>query len=129
MTTSPLSPKPCKPVWPLPKREYFTVRVMNSHTLQNVSQVLWAAREKDDLFVGPSVRLTSAVGHVQLDTPELAERFCEHAREVLSKRHGDEIQLAVVSGTAPTRISDRWTREQSERARSMLDGQKNMRHE
>ncbi len=122
--TTPRSPKRYKPVWPPPNRDYFTVRVMNSHSLQNVSAVLWAVHEKDDLFVGPSVRLTSAVGRVQLDTQELAEQFCEHAREVLSKRHGDEIQLLVVSGTAPTKISDRWTREQSERARAMLDGLK-----
>jgi len=104
-----------------PNRDYFTVKVMNSHALRNVSAVLWALHEKDDLFVGPSLRLTSAVGRVQLDTQDLAEQFCEHAREVLGKRHGHEIQLAVVSGTAPTKISDRWTREQSERVRTMLD--------
>ncbi|QBY56025.1 hypothetical protein [Cupriavidus oxalaticus] len=111
---------PYKPVWPPQNRDYFTVRVMNSHALENVSKVLWAVHEKDDFFVGPSVRLTSAVGRVQLDTQKLAEQFCEHARKVLSKRHGDAIQLAVVSGTAPTKISDRWTREHSERARVML---------
>ncbi|MFS8980231.1 hypothetical protein PO002_38240 [Cupriavidus necator] len=120
--TTPRSTKPYKAVWPPPNRDYFTVRVMNSHALRNVSAVLWAVHEKDDLFVGPSVRLTSAVGRVQLDTQELAAQFCEHAHEVLSKRHGDEIRLAVVSGMAPTKISHRWTYEQSERVRAMLDG-------
>ncbi|MFS8981212.1 hypothetical protein PO002_43760 [Cupriavidus necator] len=122
--TTPRGPKPYKPVWPPTNRDYFTVRVMNSHALRNVSAVLWAVHEKDDIFVGPSVRLTSAVGRVQLETQELAEQFCEHARDILGKRHGAEIQLAVVSGTAHTKISDRWTREQSERARAMLEGLK-----
>ena len=119
----PQPPKPHKPNWPPPDRSYFTVKVRNSHALQNVSTVLWAAHEKDDLFVGPSVRLTTAVGRVQLDTQELAEHFCDYARAVLGKRHGDALELLVVPGTAPTKISHAWTAKQSDRVRALLDGQ------
>ncbi|QQX89728.1 hypothetical protein JJQ59_34965 (plasmid) [Cupriavidus necator] len=122
--TMPRSAQPYKAAWPPPNRDYFTVKVVNSQALYNVSSVLWGVHEKDDLFVGPSVRLTSPVGRVQLETQDLAEQFCDHARDVLSKRHG-EVQLEVVSGTAPTKISHRWTREQSERIRAMLDELKN----
>jgi hypothetical protein len=86
----------------------------------NVSQVLYFEYERGNLYVGPSVRLTGPGGCVQLDSQELAERFAEHARIVLRKRHGDDIELMVVIGTAPTKISDRWTAEQSERVRTML---------
>lgn len=84
--TNPATPrisKPYKAVWPPPNRDYFTVRVMNSHALHNVSSVLWAVHEKDDLFVGPSVRLTSPVGRVQLEALVVHDRALIHFRQLV----------------------------------------------
>lgn len=107
--------------WPPPNRDYFTIRVVDPHVARNVSQVLYWEQERGNLYVGPSVRLTGPGGCVQLDSHELAERFSAYAIPVLRKRHGDDIELDVVVGSAPTKISVSWTAEQSQRVREMLD--------
>lgn len=102
------------------KKDLFTVRVADPRALENVSKVLFSDYEDDSLCVGPSVRLTGPVGCVQLDTREPANAFCHHALTVLKKRHGDAIELNVETGTGPTKISAKWTVEQSSRVRAML---------
>lgn len=92
--------------WLPPNRDYFTVRVADPHAARNVSQVPYE-RQRGNLYVGPSVRLTGPGGCVQLDNRELAERFAEHALTELREGHGDDIELVAVVGTAPTRISVR----------------------
>ena len=58
--------------------------------------------EKDELFLGPNVRLAGHIGMAHIETRELAEQFSEACAPRLQKRYGVATQLQVVECQALT---------------------------
>jgi len=56
---------------------------------------LFQQDEKNELFVGPHVRLAGFPGMAHIETRELAEEYAENIRPVLKRRHGEESDVEV----------------------------------
>lgn len=61
---------------------------------------LFAQDDRDELFLGPHVRLCGFIGMAHIESAILAHQFAEACTPPLQKRYGNETKLEVVSWEA-----------------------------
>ncbi|PMR68278.1 hypothetical protein CR158_05440 [Halomonas heilongjiangensis] len=69
--------------------------------------------EKNELFIGPHVRLAGLPGMAHIDTEQLANAYAEAVRPVLQRRYGSEsdVQVIAVQAGGEKAVKDRIRRD------------------
>lgn len=76
---------------------YFTIKLQLP---QAAPSSLFVQDQKEELFLGPHVRLCSFLGMAHIESAALAHQFAEACAPSLQRRYGDETKLEVVSWEA-----------------------------
>lgn len=77
----------------------WTIRVENA----NPQAHTFACQEKNVCFISANTKLAGFDKMVRLSNPELAQSFIDALKEVMTKRHGDLVQLEIEPFTGSDR--------------------------
>ena len=90
-----------------------TYYVLKPRLSRHAPIALFEQDEKDELFVGPHVRLSGFPGMAHLETRELADEYAEMIRPVFERRYGEgsDVEVQEIQTGMDKRLANRIQRD------------------